>query len=78
MTYAQTAEVQKKPFFWGLFDTYAEAKVETFRRKRLAKTIRDLERLSDRQLQDIGVPRGEIRQQAYQSVYHNRPYRAQG
>ncbi|MEX0327409.1 MAG: DUF1127 domain-containing protein [Ruegeria sp.] len=61
--------------FAGLFADYAEARVEQFRRKHFAKTVRELERLSDQQLSDIGVPRDEIKQRAYDSVYHQKPYK---
>ncbi len=76
MTHAHTAPAQKGLCF-GLFANHAEAKVEQFRRRIYGKTIRELERLSDEQLCDIGISRGEIKQRAYQSVYHNMPYRSQ-
>lgn len=74
MGYAQTISPQKGLFF-GLFSNYAEVRVEQFRRSIFAQTVRELEQLSDRQLQDIGVPRSEIRDRAYRSVYLNQPYR---
>jgi len=64
-----------KGLFDGLFARYADAKVEHFRRRIFAKTVQDLENLSDKQLRDIGVPRDEIKRRAYQSVYQNKPYR---
>jgi uncharacterized protein YjiS (DUF1127 family) len=73
MEYSHTADLQKGLFF-GLFSNHAEAKVEQFRRGIYSKTVRKLERLSDDQLCDIGIPRGEIKQRVYQSVYHNTPY----
>lgn len=60
--------------FSTLFADYAEARTEHFRRRIFAKTVHDLEALNDRQLSDIGVPRAEIKQRAYQSVYHGAPY----
>ena len=59
----------------GLFSNYAEAKVEHFRRRIFSKTVRDLERLDDVQLADIGIQRDQIKRRAYESVYHNKPYR---
>ncbi|UAB88519.1 DUF1127 domain-containing protein [Ruegeria sp. SCSIO 43209] len=44
------------------------------RRKVYKNTIRALEGLSDRQLFDIGIPRGEIRRRVYRNVYQNIPY----
>lgn len=76
MAHAQTAPTRKAPFF-GLFSNYADAKVEQFRRRIYSKTVRDLEALGDDQLLDIGIPRDEIKQRAYQSVYHNAPYPSQ-
>ncbi|CUK07084.1 hypothetical protein RUE5091_02890 [Ruegeria denitrificans] len=73
MGYAQTVTTQKGLFF-GLFSDYAEARVENYRRDIFAQSVRALEKLSDRQLEDIGIPRSEIKQRAYQSVYHNQPY----
>ena len=72
MGYAQTATPQKGLFF-GMFSNYAEARVELYRRGIFAKTVRSLEQLTDRQLDDIGVPRSEIKQRAYQSVYEGKP-----
>lgn len=76
MAYADIADVQKGLFF-GLFANHAEAKVEQFRRKAFANTVRQLEQLNDDQLADIGVPRREIKQRAYRSVYHKKPYNSQ-
>lgn len=70
---AQTVTPQKSLFF-GLFSNYAEARVEQFRRRIFAKTVRELEALSDKQLDDIGVPRDKIKERAYQSVYAHQPY----
>ena len=61
--------------FTAMFANYAEARTEHFRRGIFARTVRELEKLNDRQLRDIGVPRDEIKQRAYQSVYHGVPYR---
>ncbi len=76
MAHAQTADVRKGLFF-GLFSNYAETKVEQFRQRIYAKSVRDLEKLSDDRLRDIGIPRDEIKQRAYQSVYHKVPYQPQ-
>ncbi|SLN47358.1 DUF1127 domain-containing protein [Ruegeria meonggei] len=73
MGYAQTVTPQKGLFF-GLFSDYAEARVEHFRRRVYGKTVHHLEALSDKQLNDIGVPRAEIKDRAYQSAYHQQPY----
>lgn len=73
MGYAQTVSPQKGLFF-GMFSNYAEARVEHFRRRILAQTVRSLEALTDKQLDDIGIPRSEINQRAYDSVYHGQPY----
>ncbi|MFY2824488.1 DUF1127 domain-containing protein [Ruegeria sp. MALMAid1280] len=73
MGYAQTVTPQKGLFF-GMFSNYAEARVEHFRRGIYAKTVRSLENLTDRQLEDIGVPRCDINRRAYESVYHKQPY----
>ncbi len=73
MGYAQTVSPQKGLFF-GLFSNYAEARVEHFRKGIFAKTVRELEQLSDKQLEDIGIPREEIKERAYQSVYLKQPY----
>ncbi|MEX0306264.1 MAG: DUF1127 domain-containing protein [Ruegeria sp.] len=75
MAHVQTANVQKGLFF-GLFAKHAESKVEHFRRRIYRNTVHELERLSDDQLRDIGIPRDEIMRRAYHSVYHNRPYQA--
>ncbi len=75
MAHVHTANAQKGLFF-GLFANHAEVKVEQFRRRAYTRTLRELERLSDDQLHDIGIPRDEIKQRAYQSVYHHMPYRA--
>lgn len=75
MTYAHTARPQGGLFFSGLFANYAETKVETFRRRLVAKTARELESLTDAQLKDIGIAREDIHQRAYQSVYNGVPYR---
>ncbi|WP_170571621.1 DUF1127 domain-containing protein [Ruegeria atlantica] len=74
MGYAQTVTPQKGLLF-GMFSNYAEARVEHFRRGILANTVRELENLSDKQLADIGMPRDEIKERAYQSVYHKQPYK---
>ncbi|WP_170326415.1 DUF1127 domain-containing protein [Ruegeria arenilitoris] len=73
MGYAQTVTPQKGLFF-GLFSNYAEARVEHFRRGIYAKTVQSLEKLTDRQLEDIGIPRCDINRRAYESVYHKQPY----
>ncbi len=61
--------------FSAMISDYAEARTEQFRRRVFANTVKGLERLSDRQLNDIGVPREQIKQRAYQSVYFGVPYR---
>ncbi len=61
--------------FSAMISDYAEARTEQFRRRVFANTVKELERLSDRQLNDIGVPREQIKQRAYQSVYFGIPYR---
>lgn len=73
MAYTHTAEA-RTGLFDGLFTRYADTKVEHFRRRIYSKTVRDLEQLSDQQLMDIGVARDEIKQRAYDSVYHDKPY----
>lgn len=73
MGYAQTVNPQKGLFF-GLFSNYAEVRVEQFRRKIYGQTVRTLEKLSDQQLADIGIPRDEIKRRAYQSVYEQMPF----
>lgn len=64
-----------KGLMYDLFSKYAEAKTERFRKQIFAKTVRDLERLSDQQLNDIGITRDDVKQSAYQSVYHKAPYK---
>ncbi|WP_037313588.1 DUF1127 domain-containing protein [Ruegeria halocynthiae] len=73
MGYAHTVAPQKGLFF-GMFSNYAEARVEHFRRGIYAKTVRELESLSDKHLCDIGMSRSEVKERAYQSVYHQQPY----
>ena len=73
MEHVNTVQPQRG-LFAGLFADYAEARVEQFCRRLLAKTVRELEQLSDQQLSDIGMPRDQIRQRAYDSVYHHAPY----
>ncbi|NVO56221.1 DUF1127 domain-containing protein [Rhodobacteraceae bacterium B1Z28] len=73
MAHPQIA-VAQKGFCAGLFAQYTEAKVERFRRRIYSNTVRNLEHRSDQQLKDIGVPRGQIKRRAYDSVYHNKPY----
>ncbi|WP_170433879.1 DUF1127 domain-containing protein [Ruegeria arenilitoris] len=68
MATAQTTP-SNHSLFHDLFAKYAEAKTERFRKQIFAKTVRDLERLSDQQLHDIGISRSDIPQTAYQSVY---------
>ncbi|WP_170447573.1 DUF1127 domain-containing protein [Ruegeria arenilitoris] len=68
MATAQTTQ-SNHSLFHDLFAKYAEAKTERFRKQIFAKTVRDLERLSDQQLYDIGITRADIPQTAYQSVY---------
>lgn len=74
MTHAETNTAQPG-FFAGLLSDYCDAKVEGFRRRIYTKSVRDLENLNDQQLSDIGVPRDQIKQRAYQSVYHKQPLR---
>jgi len=74
MATAQAKQLQPG-LFRGILAKYTDAKVEQFRRRILAKTVRDLERLSDDRLKDIGVDRAEINRRAYQSVYRNAPNR---
>ncbi|WP_298851907.1 DUF1127 domain-containing protein [uncultured Ruegeria sp.] len=59
----------------GLFVKYADAKVEHFRRRIYSKTVKDMEKLDDQRLADIGVQRDQIKRRVYESVYHNKPYR---
>ncbi len=61
--------------FAGLYSDYVEANVEHFRRRIFSRTVRELENLSDEQLQDIGLPRDQIKRRAYDSVYHHQPLR---
>ncbi len=58
----------------GMMSAYAEARTEHFRRQIFSKTVRELEKLTDGQLKDIGIPRDQIKQRAYQSVYNHQPY----
>ncbi len=74
MVHTQTADT-RNGLLDGLFSKYADGKVEHFRRRIVAKTVRELERLDDQQLADIGVQRDQINRCAYESVYHNKPYR---
>ncbi|WP_171171938.1 DUF1127 domain-containing protein [Ruegeria sp. HKCCA0370] len=74
MSHTQTFE-GRDGLLDGLFSNYAEAKVEHFRRRIFSKTVRDLEKLDDVQLADIGIQRDQIKRRAYESVYHNKPYR---
>ncbi|WP_298934478.1 DUF1127 domain-containing protein [uncultured Ruegeria sp.] len=74
MAHTQTVDARSGPLD-GLFAKYADAKVEHFRRRIYSKTVRDMERLEDHQLADIGVQRDQIKRCAYESVYHNKPYR---
>ena len=39
------------------------------KRKEYLKTIRDLQKMSDRDLADIGISRGEIKARALKSLY---------
>lgn len=74
MATARTEKLQSS-LIRGIFAKYTDARVERSRRRILAKTVRDLERLSHDRLKDIGVDRTEINRRAYQSVYRNAPYR---
>ncbi len=69
MAHTHTVEA-RNGLFEGLFSNYAEKKVEYFRQHIFLNTVQDLEKLTDHQLEDIGVPRSEIKQRAYQSVYN--------
>lgn len=75
MTYAHTVQPRRGLFFSGLFANYLEMKADIFRRKLVAQTARHLEKLTDSQLNDIGIPREEINQRAYEIIYHGEPYR---
>lgn len=68
MATAQTTQ-SNDSLFHDLFAKYAEALSERCRKQVFAKTVRDLERLSDKQLHDIGINRADFPQKAYQSVY---------
>ncbi|WP_170473216.1 DUF1127 domain-containing protein [Ruegeria profundi] len=74
MAHTHTAEA-RTGLFGGLFSNYADAKVEFFRRRIFSNTVRNLERLSDHQLADIGIDRSEIKQRAYESVFNGAPLR---
>ena len=52
-------------FTLAYFATLDRAK----KRKEFLKTIRELEKMSDRDLSDIGFSRGEIKARALKSIY---------
>ncbi len=54
----------------SLMSTYSDARIELNRRRTYSQATRALENLSDRQLQDIGVPRSQINQIAYDNTYN--------
>lgn len=68
MAYTHTVSAPNG-LFEGLRANYQQARAELFRRRVYANAVRSLNNLTDRQLDDIGIPRSEIRQRAYQSVH---------
>lgn len=42
--------------------------VKTFERSAAERAVQELNRMSDRELDDIGISRGEIRDAVYQSI----------
>ncbi|MEX0348640.1 MAG: DUF1127 domain-containing protein [Paracoccaceae bacterium] len=63
-------------FLMWLYSGWAENKLEQYRRALYTRTVRELENLSDQQLDDIGIDRTDIHRKAYASVYQNAPYAA--
>ena len=49
--------------------TYFASLDRVKKRKEFLKTIRELEKMSDRDLSDIGYSRGEIKARALKSIY---------
>ncbi len=76
MSHINATAADHRNLFFGQFANQPEASSPWQRRMAYNKTIRALEKLSDHQLCDIGIPRSEIRHRVYQSVYHNMPYQA--
>ncbi|MDP5216175.1 DUF1127 domain-containing protein [Ruegeria sp. 2205SS24-7] len=72
MTYANTAT--RPGFLTRIYSAWAENKLDQYRRALYTRTVRELENLSDQQLDDIGIARPDIKHKAYASVYQNAPY----
>ena len=70
MTYAYLDQPGRGLFFSGLFAESLQKKTDISQRRMVSDSIRALERLSDRQLEDIGIPRAELRWRAERNVYH--------
>lgn len=54
--------------FAGLYSEYESLRAEFARRRQIAKSIETLEKMTDRQLRDIGVARHRIRQRAHENT----------
>ena len=55
--------------FYTIRTIQEEEEVSSKKRKEYLKTIRELEKMSERDLSDIGLSRGEIKARALMSIY---------
>lgn len=72
MAHLHTARPQRS-FFAGLSSECRALRDEFARRRQVAESMQTLEKMTDRQLDDIGIPRHRIARSAYQSVYGQSP-----
>ena len=56
----------------GIFDTVKQLRAEIKAAREIQKTIDELEKLTDKELNDIGLGRGNIRSVAMECYYDNR------
>lgn len=56
----------------GIFDTVKQLHAELKAQRAIQKTIDELEKLTDNELNDIGIGRGSIRSVAMECYYDNR------
>lgn len=59
-------------FAYKIIHWFDELFIEIRKAKRAAETIKELNRLSDSELKDIGINRGDIHSIAMESYYDNR------
>ncbi|KIC38747.1 hypothetical protein RA27_20250 [Ruegeria sp. ANG-R] len=76
MAHVNATAADHRDLFFGQLMDRPEVKTAWQRHRVYRRAIRALEKLNDRELRDIGIPRAEIRHRVYQNVYQNMPYHA--